>query len=675
MGGLQRTDAEVRRRGVLVTATSVALILISIPLVLRLAWAQADTAPTIQILLVGCALMALNPVILKIGLSARAVGVLLCLEVLVALALLSHENGGLDAASLLWSLTVPFLGVWLVSPAFGLVCAALVAAETITFYVATVAGYSFPRPLTDVEMRWWDMAGMVSVVSFLAFVAWLFETQRKRATERILRYQSQLDAALAHVPMVLFRADRDARIQWMEGRAEAVTGQPASAFIDRSLPELGSELEKLAEPIERALKEPTAAVIAVGARTLDVRCTPVADSDGEVRGVAGLAIDVSESVGKAQRLLLLERAIETTTTGITIKDPDGRIVYVNAAEVAMHGYEFPEELLGSRASVFGLPDATRKQSITDLNAMGSWSRESVNVRKDGTAFPVQLISDVVRDERRVPLGVVTTCEDITERERAATELKEAHEKLRATSSQLIHNEKLTALGELAASVAHDLNQPLNTIKIISQSMLRDSAKSRYDLDDLPDDAREIVEVVNKMATVVDHLRLYARRPIVKPQEMVDLNACITSVVAMLEEQLTAQGVDLRIALEPDLPAASGEPRALEQVFMNLLTNARDALQSRRENEPTIAAEITIRSLHDDTDGLVVEIRDNAGGIPEEIREKIFDPFFTTKDAGDGTGLGLAIVHRIVSAHGGRIDVDIEPGEGTTFRVIFPASSD
>jgi C4-dicarboxylate-specific signal transduction histidine kinase len=201
-------------------------------------------------------------------------------------------------------------------------------------------------------------------------------------------------------------------------------------------------------------------------------------------------------------------------------------------------------------------------------------------------------------------------------------------------------------------------------------MLRDAAKDRYELEDLPEDAKEIVDVVNKMASVVDHLRTYARRPDEKPRVEVDVNACVTAALTMLEGQLSVQGVRLRVALDSDLPVARGEPNSLEQVFLNLMTNSRDALQDRKESGEELDAELHVRSFRD-AEHVVVEVRDNAGGIPDEIRDRVFDPFFTTKEAGAGTGLGLSIVQRIVTEHHGRVELDVEPAVGTTVRVVLP----
>ncbi len=256
------------------------------------------------------------------------------------------------------------------------------------------------------------------------------------------------------------------------------------------------------------------------------------------------------------------------------------------------------------------------------------------------------------------------------------ELEKANIELKEATVQLIQSEKLSALGELTAGVAHELNQPLNGIKIISQSMLRDIEKNRFEEEDVGDDLNEIVSQVNKMAEIIDDMRIYTRHTEGSSEEMIDINSVIEGPLKLLDQQLKNHNIEVLRELAPDLAKFAGDPIRLEQVFMNLITNARSALDGcGKENK-----RIEIRTYKADNHGstpdnaaVVVEVKDNGEGIPENLRDKIFQPFFTTKEPGKGTGLGLSVSNTIIEEHKGRFEMDSQVGEGTTFRVILPVA--
>jgi C4-dicarboxylate-specific signal transduction histidine kinase len=248
------------------------------------------------------------------------------------------------------------------------------------------------------------------------------------------------------------------------------------------------------------------------------------------------------------------------------------------------------------------------------------------------------------------------------------ELEKSNQELKQTTLQLVQSEKISALGELTAGVAHELNQPLNGIKIISQSILRDMEKDRFEEDKLGEELTEIVNQVNKMAEIIDHMRIFTRKSEGMPEETIDLNTLIEGPFKLLNQQLKDHNIEVVTELAPTLPRVMGNPIRLEQVFMNLITNARIAVDSYgKENK-----RIEIRTYKvDNRKEVAAEVKDNGGGIPEDLRDKIFQPFFTTTDPGKGTGLGLSVSGKIVEEHRGRIELDSEEGKGSTFRVILP----
>lgn len=251
------------------------------------------------------------------------------------------------------------------------------------------------------------------------------------------------------------------------------------------------------------------------------------------------------------------------------------------------------------------------------------------------------------------------------------ELKVTNKQLKESTVQVIQSEKLAAVGEITASVAHELNQPLNVTKIICQSIIKDIEKDRFSMDDAKQDLPEIINQMNRMATIIDHMRVFSRRTEGKVEESLDINEVLENVFIFLGQQLKTRNIQIEKQYTPELPRITGDAIRLEQVFMNLITNARHALEkSDQENKKIVIA----TSLDDQGKRIVITVNDNGPGIPEQIKEKIFDSFFTTKEKGRGTGLGLSVCKKIVEEHRGSIEVVSHTNKGTTFRVVLPPNS-
>ena len=261
------------------------------------------------------------------------------------------------------------------------------------------------------------------------------------------------------------------------------------------------------------------------------------------------------------------------------------------------------------------------------------------------------------EERRVELEL--TNQDLRrskeETERVNRALEEAH-------AQVIQAGKMAAFGELGAGLAHDLKQPLASIRGFAQLMGRRLGNKDPEVER---HLKLIIESVDHMNQIVATLKDFARKSSVEFRD-VDVNRVLERTCLLFEGQLRSKSVKLEVHLEKDLPLVRGEPNQLQQVFTNLLANARDAL------EPG-GGTVRVRSQSlGGGDQVVISVTDNGPGIAPEHLGKIFSSFFTTKPEGKGTGLGLSITEGIVSDHGGRIDVTSRPREATTFRIYLPS---
>lgn len=255
------------------------------------------------------------------------------------------------------------------------------------------------------------------------------------------------------------------------------------------------------------------------------------------------------------------------------------------------------------------------------------------------------------------------------RERTA-ELAAAHRQLQDATVDMVQGEKLAALGEMAAGIAHELNQPLNVIKIIAQEIIIDKRKNRFDPEELfVEHLPTIVKQVDRMANIINHMRLYSRRTAGSEDQSCDLNEAVAGVQTMIGHQLMVHNIKVEKNLSLDLPKVGIDQIRLEQVIMNIITNARHAMESFRKD-----GRLEIQTRSGNSGEVVLSLRDNGGGVPAEAREKIFLPFFTTKEAGKGTGLGLSVCNKIMGEAGGRIELEVEEGEGSTFHLILPVAS-
>ena len=367
-----------------------------------------------------------------------------------------------------------------------------------------------------------------------------------------------------------------------------------------------------------------------------------------------------------------DNIVESMVDGLLVVDVQGRITEVNQATLDLSGY-LEEELIGQPAGILfdeeSLFEGTGLENLIDEGAFRD--HETACRTKAEEKIPVLFSGSVMRNRDGNPKGIVVIIRDMRE-SRLVNELENANRELKEATIQLVQSEKLTALGELTAGVAHELNQPLNGIKIISQSILRDIEKNRFEEENIGKDLTDIVNQVNRMAEIIGHMRLFTRQTEGTTETMIDINTVVKGPFTLLGQQLKNNNIEVMMEFAPDLPKVMGDPIRLEQVIMNLITNARGAVESSgQENK-----RIEIRTYQNDSQQEVVaEVKDNGGGIPEDLREKIFQPFFTTKEPGKGTGLGLSESSKIIEEHKGRIELETKVGEGTTFRVMLPTIED
>jgi C4-dicarboxylate-specific signal transduction histidine kinase len=243
------------------------------------------------------------------------------------------------------------------------------------------------------------------------------------------------------------------------------------------------------------------------------------------------------------------------------------------------------------------------------------------------------------------------------------EIERREQELRDKQEQLVQAGKLATLGELTTGVAHELNNPLNNIGLFVGNAVDLVELGASDKERIVHEMDRALQQVRKATEIISHLRTFGRAAPFS-RDPVSLSQVVTQALSLVQEQLRLRAIRVTVDLGPEEPVVLGNPVQLEQVFINLLTNARDALAESERKEIHITG-----SFVEDT----VEIRfaDTGPGIPPALEGRIFDPFFTTKEVGQGTGLGLSITYGIIKELGGTISVVSSPGEGATFLLRLP----
>lgn len=338
---------------------------------------------------------------------------------------------------------------------------------------------------------------------------------------------------------------------------------------------------------------------------------------------------------------------------------DLMILDVNAR--AEEEYQFTrEELLAMNFADLEL-HRDRKRTSTNLKQFLSTEVTLLPIlqhrRKDGALLMVHFQARVSRYRDRP--AIISAVWDVTER--------------LEKQAKLIQAGKMATLGEMATSIAHELNQPLNVI-MLGCDYLTKKVRTGQNLTaaDLEQVSRELSGNVKRATRIINHLRQFGRMAD-ETMTSVDINVPVANVFTLVGTQLEARGIRWELDLDGSLPRIMGDANRLEQVFLNLVLNARDAMLNQeaieRQYDHCRPKVVSIKSFVEH-DRVVVTISDTGPGIPESIRSKVFEPFFTTKKAEEGTGLGLSICYGIIKEHNGAIE--IESGQGATFRMSFPA---
>lgn len=410
---------------------------------------------------------------------------------------------------------------------------------------------------------------------------------------------------------------------------------------------------------------------------MDVYKAPLRDEQGNIIGTVGSARDVTKEkeLEKKQaegrkELKRLATVIEQADISVIITTLDGTIQYVNPAFEKITGFTY-QEAVGKNLRIIKSDKQDKKfyKNLWETITKGQvWKGEFINKRKDGSEYYEEAVIFPVKDENGHIINYAAIQRDITGKKKL--------------EEQIFQMQKMESVGVLTGGIAHDFNNLLTVINGYSELLLNKYGKNA----ELSQTLQAIHKAGKRAAQLTAQLLAFSRKQIIAPK-IIDLNETIANMKGMLH-RLIEENITLHVFLDPELPLIKADPAQIDQIIMNLMVNARDAIHALPASDKRAKKIIIETKKEFIQEGYtknhpgsrtgwyaLFSVSDVGIGMPEDVKQKIFEPFFTTKEVGKGTGLGLSTVYGIVKQNNGFIYVYSEPGKGTTIKIYWPAAEE
>jgi two-component system sensor kinase FixL len=365
--------------------------------------------------------------------------------------------------------------------------------------------------------------------------------------------------------------------------------------------------------------------------------------------------------------VLSERArlLDLTHDTMFVRDMHDSITYWNRGAEELYGWK-GEQAVGK--VTHQLLQTRFPQPLQEITALlfrtGRWQGELVHTKRDGTEAIVASRWSLQHDGQGRPVAILETNNDITERKRAEEELRRQEARLRDAQMELAHANRVTATGQLAASIAHEVSQPIAAALTNANAARRWLATEPPDLDEVRQALDRIARDGKRASDIIGRIRALVRKAPPRNDQL-DVNEAMFEVIALTRSELRSNGTSLQTELADGLPLIRGDRIQLQQVMLNLILNAVEAMSGSSE----AARELLIRTELDGSGGVLIAVQDSGPGLQPESLDRLFDAFYTTKPS--GMGMGLSICRSIIESHGGRVWAAPNLPQGAAFHFTLP----
>ena len=453
-------------------------------------------------------------------------------------------------------------------------------------------------------------------------------------------------------------------------QADEMIGQPITRIIP---PELHQEEKQILVRLHRGetIQHYETIRLAKDGRRVDISLTvsPLFNQSGKVVGASKVARDITERKLAEQALretaARLRTLTETAVDGVILIDARGVVLMFNPACEKLFGYSV-DEVIGENVKML-MPQPYRHEhdryitnyrDTRDPKIIGS-GREVIGLRKDGSTFPMDLsVGEARQDGESIFVGIIR---DLTSRKRTEAELEQAR-------AELVRVARVTTLGELTAAIAHEVNQPLTGLVSSGNACLRWLAGDVPNLKAARESVERMISAGSRAGEVIRRIRaLVGKAPPLR--DRLNINDAITEVIALIRGEIQRNRISLRTKLSTDVPLVLGDRIQLQQVILNLILNAMEAM-SDVSPQPR---ELSVSSAKDGPNGALVSVRDSGTGLDGTVLDRLFEAFYTTK--AHGMGIGLAVSRTIIQAHGGRLWAAPNVPQGAIFQFTLPADGE
>lgn len=488
-------------------------------------------------------------------------------------------------------------------------------------------------------------------------------TRRRRAEMELRTAHDNLLMIINNAPLVWFALDQEGRFTASQGKALAKVGLRPNELVGQSIFEIYSESPQTMNAVRQALSgEPAAFFVQVpGIVALQQHYEPIRDSQGRITGMSGLAIDVTEQVAaqaalreSEERMRLL---VEYAPVGVAMLDREFK--YITCSRRWISDYRLGNQSLVGRShyEVFPeIPERWREIHRRCLQGAVERSERDLFERADGTVTYLRWEIQPWRDSSGEIGGVVIFTEDITE-------TVTAEEEVQSLRNQVAHAGRVATMGEMAAGIAHELNQPLAAIGLYAEGCVSAAPTGQVTQAEFVQKFAEIAALANRCGEIIRRLRQFATKRELQ-KSTVDIREILSASIAFLKHEFRNENVRCRVTLPASPLLVLADAIQLQQVFINILRNAAEADVASAASERNI--DVTVDN---NSNRIRVTIRDYGTGISPEQMKQLFNPFFTTKP--NGLGMGLKISATIVRAHRGEILCSSPAGGGTEFAILLP----